>query len=147
MGSFAPIASFVIARTRFCSSKVHDATSVECALTVIAESPSTEATSARWARSEASSIDRSSLNGSSTAGMTPWGTHVMAASCSFDPDIVVADHLRPLVGLGARKGEELLGSAADHVEALPGKLASHLLVGERLPRLARVARDRLLRHA
>ena len=40
---------------------------------VMAESPSTDATSRRCARYEASSIDRSSWNGSRTAGMTPAG--------------------------------------------------------------------------
>src|SRR5262249_42576908 len=40
IGSCAPMSSFAIASTRFCSSKVQDATSVECALTVIAERPS-----------------------------------------------------------------------------------------------------------
>ena len=36
--------------------------------------PSTAATSRRWLRKLFSSIERSSWNGSSTAGMTPWGT-------------------------------------------------------------------------
>ena len=74
IGSLAPISSCAIASTRFCSSKVQEATSVECALMVIAEIPSVAATSRRWLRKLASSIERSSWNGSSTAGMTPWGT-------------------------------------------------------------------------
>ena len=74
IGSRPPISSCAIASTRCCSSKVQEATSVECALRVIAEIPSVAATSRRWLRKLASSIERSSWNGSSTAGMTPWGT-------------------------------------------------------------------------
>jgi hypothetical protein len=59
---------------RRCSSKLHDATSVECALMVIADRPSTAATSRRCLRKLASSIVKSLSNGSSTAGITPWGT-------------------------------------------------------------------------
>jgi 4-hydroxy-tetrahydrodipicolinate synthase len=51
--------------------RVHEATSVECALTVIADSPCTAATSRKCARKLGSSIERSSWNGSSTAGITP----------------------------------------------------------------------------
>ena len=61
---------------RRCSSKVQEATSVECALMVMAEIPSVAPTSRRWLRKLASSMERSSWNGSSTAGMTPWGTKV-----------------------------------------------------------------------
>src|SRR4051812_1064361 len=68
-------ASRLISRTRRCSSNVQDATSDACAFTVIAESPSTDATSRRCARYDASSIERSSWNGSRTAGMTPLGTY------------------------------------------------------------------------
>ena len=50
---------------------VQEATSVEWALIVIADSPGTDPTSRRWARKLVSSIDRSSRNGSSTAGITP----------------------------------------------------------------------------
>jgi hypothetical protein len=53
---------------------VQEATSVECAFSVIAEMPGVAATSRRWLRKLFSSIERSSLNGSSTAGMTPCGT-------------------------------------------------------------------------
>jgi hypothetical protein len=63
-----------MASTRRCSSKLTEATSVECALMVMAEMPLVAATSRKWARKLFSSMDRSSLNGSSTAGMTPWGT-------------------------------------------------------------------------
>jgi hypothetical protein len=72
-GSLAPISSCAMAWMRCCSSKVQDATSVECALMVMAEMPSVAATSRRCLRKPASSIDRSSLNGSRTAGMTPCG--------------------------------------------------------------------------
>jgi len=74
IGMRAPISSRVILNTRRCSSKLHDATSEACALVVIAATPSTELTSRRWARYEASSIERLSSNGSSTAGITPCGT-------------------------------------------------------------------------
>ena len=73
IGSRSPISSWVTSSTRRCSSKLQEATSVECALMVMADSPLTAATSRRWLRKLFSSIERSSLNGSSTAGMTPWG--------------------------------------------------------------------------
>src|SRR5215472_11807907 len=148
IGSFAPISSFAIASTRFCSSKEHDATSVECALMVIAESPSAEATSRRCARKEGSSIDRSSLNGSSTAGITPSGTHFMdRPRALLDPDIVIADHLRPLVRLRVGEREEFLGAADDDLEPLRGELAAHVGIGERFPHVRVVARYQLLRRA
>ena len=78
IGSRSPISSFAMASTLFCSSNEHEATSVEWALMVIADSPSAEATSRKCARKEGSSIDKSSWNGSSTAGMTPWGIHCVA---------------------------------------------------------------------
>ena len=74
IGSRPPISSCAISSTRRCSSNVQEATSVECALMVMAEMPLTAATSRRWLRKLFSSIERSSWNGSSTAGMTPWGT-------------------------------------------------------------------------
>ena len=49
-GSLAPISSCAISSTRRCSSKVQEATSVECALMVMAERPSTAATSRRCLR-------------------------------------------------------------------------------------------------
>jgi hypothetical protein len=52
---------------------VHDETSIECPLMVSAETPSVEATSRTWRRKEPSSIDKSSLNGSRIAGITPLG--------------------------------------------------------------------------
>ena len=70
-GSRSPISSWAISSTRRCSSKLQEATSVEWALTVTAESPLVAATSRKWLRKLRSSIERSSLNGSSTAGMTP----------------------------------------------------------------------------
>ena len=73
-GNLSPISSPASSSTRRCSSKVQDATSVECALMVTADSPSADVTSRRCLRKLASSIDRSSKNGSSTAGMTPCGT-------------------------------------------------------------------------
>src|SRR5882762_3123875 len=148
IGSRPPISSFAIARTRFCSSNVQEATSVECALRVIAERPSTEATSRRCARKDGSSIDRSSWKGKSTAGMTPWGIHFVTRAIVtplLDPDIVIADHLRPLLRFGARKGEELPGRAPDDVEALGGELAAHVRVGERLRGLRVQPRNDLLR--
>src|SRR5262245_62146310 len=127
IGSFAPTSSFAIASTCRCSSKLHESTSVECALMVIAESPSAEVTSDRCARNEASSIDRSSWKGRRTAGMTPSGIHFMARPVGLlDPDIVIADHLGPLFRLGARESEEFLRAAADDVEALRRELAAHL---------------------
>src|SRR4249920_1249281 len=147
IGSRFPSSSVAIASTRFCSSKVHEATSVECALMVIAERPSTEATSRKCARNEGSSIDKSSWNGSNTAGMTPWGTHVMECPLRlFDPDIVIADDLGPLLRLGARENEKLLRAAADDLEPLPVQFAAHSGIGERLLRLGVVARDDVLRH-
>src|SRR5258708_8850502 len=146
IGSRSPISSFAIARTRFCSSNVHEATSVECALIVIAERPSTEAVSRRCARKDGSSIDRSSWKGKSTAGTTPWGIHFVSRAIVtplLDPDIVIADHLRPLLRLGARKGEEFLRRAPDDVEPLSGQLAAHFRIGERLPRFGVEARDDL----
>ncbi len=74
MGSRSPISSCAMSSTRRCSSKLQEATSVECALMVMAEMPLVAATSRRWLRKLFSSIERSSLNGSSTAGMTPCGT-------------------------------------------------------------------------
>jgi hypothetical protein len=50
-------------------------TSVEWALTVIAEMPGVAATSRRCLRKLLSSIVKSSANGSKTAGMTPCGTY------------------------------------------------------------------------
>src|SRR3954454_10157142 len=79
----APNSSRAISTTRRCSSKVHEATSDACAFTVIAESPSTAATSRRCARKEASSIERSSWKGSRTAGMTPLGTYSLVLAKSF----------------------------------------------------------------
>ena len=73
-GVLSPISLPAMSSTRFCSSKVQDATSVECALMVTADSPSAEVTSRRCLRKLASSIDRSSWNGRMTAGMTPCGT-------------------------------------------------------------------------
>ena len=73
-GNLSPISSPASSSTRRCSSKVQDATSVECALMVTADNPSADVTSRRCLRKLASSIDRSSWNGSSTAGMTPCGT-------------------------------------------------------------------------
>ena len=73
-GSRSPISLPAMSSTRLCSSAVHEATSVECALIVIADKPSTSATSRKWLRKPGSSIERSSWNGSSTAGITPWGT-------------------------------------------------------------------------
>ena len=74
IGSLPPISSCAMSSTRRCSSKVQEATSVEWALIVMAEMPFTAATSRRWLRKLFSSIERSSWNGSSTAGMTPCGT-------------------------------------------------------------------------
>ncbi len=74
IGVLAPTSSCAMAWMRFCSSNVQDATSVECALMVMAEMPSVAHTSRRCLRKPASSIERSSLNGSRTAGMTPCGT-------------------------------------------------------------------------
>jgi hypothetical protein len=71
IGSRAPISSCAMSSTRRCSSKLQEATSVECALMVMAERPLLPATSRRWPRKLFSSIERSSWNGSSTAGMTP----------------------------------------------------------------------------
>src|SRR5258708_3396742 len=150
IGSRSPISSFAIARTRFCSSNVHEATSVECALTVIPERPSTEATSRRCARKDGSSIDRSSWKGKSTAGTTPWGIHFVSRAIVtplLDPEIVIPDHLRPLLRLGARKGQELLRRAPDDVEPLSGQLAAYFRIGERLPRFRVEARDDLLRRS
>ena len=73
-GILSPISLPAMSSTRFCSSKVQDATSVECALMVTADSPSAAVTSRRCLRKFASSIDRSSWNGRMTAGMTPCGT-------------------------------------------------------------------------
>ncbi len=73
IGSRSPISSWVMASTRRCSSKLQDATSVEWALMVIAEMPSVAATSRKCLRKPFSSMARSSVNGSNTAGMTPWG--------------------------------------------------------------------------
>ena len=73
-GVLSPISEPAMSSTRCCSSKVQDATSVECALMVTAESPSAEVTSRRCLRKFGSSIDRSSWNGRMTAGMTPCGT-------------------------------------------------------------------------
>src|SRR5713226_8687848 len=146
IGRRSPISSFAIARTRFCSSNVHEATSVECALIVIAERPSTEAVSRRCARKDGSSIDRSSWKGKSTAGTTPWGIHFVSRAIVtplLDPDIVIADHLRPLLRLGARKGEELPGRAPDDLEPLGVELAAHFLIGERLRRFGVQPRDDL----
>ncbi len=75
IGRRSPISSCAMSSTRRCSSKVQDATSVECALMVMAERPFVPVTSPRWRRKLFSSIDRSSLKGSSTAGMTPCGTY------------------------------------------------------------------------
>src|SRR6266568_4826656 len=147
IGSRSPISSFAIASTRFWSSKLHEATSVECALRVIADSPSTEATSRKCARKEGSSIDKSSWNGSSTAGMTPWGIHFVSRAIVtplLDPDIVIADDLRPLLGFGTGKGEELLGLAPDDVEPLRVELAAHSRIGERFRRFGVQPRDDLL---
>ena len=72
-GSFAPISSRAMSSTLRCSSNVQEATSVECALMVIAEMPSVAATSRRCWRNAASSIPRSVSKGSSTAGITPCG--------------------------------------------------------------------------
>src|SRR5262249_45233506 len=80
MGSVS--SSALISSARRCSSKVHDATSDACAFTVIAETPGTAATSRRCARYDASSIDRSSWKGSSTAGMTPLGTYSLCLANS-----------------------------------------------------------------
>ena len=71
IGNFPPTSSPAISMTRRCSSRVHEATSVECALIVIADSPGTAATSRKCARKLGSSIEKSSWNGSSTAGITP----------------------------------------------------------------------------
>jgi hypothetical protein len=60
IGSLSPTSSTAISSTRACSSGVHDATSVECALIVSAESPSTAETSRRWLRKLRSSMERSS---------------------------------------------------------------------------------------
>jgi len=73
IGSRSPTSSAAISMTRRCSSKVQDATSVECAFTVMADRPSVAAMWRRWARKLLSSMARSSSNGSSTAGMTPAG--------------------------------------------------------------------------
>jgi len=70
-GSRAPISVCAMSSTLHCSSNVHEATSVECALMVIAEMPSVAATSRRCCRNAGSSIERSLSNGRSTAGMTP----------------------------------------------------------------------------
>ena len=59
-GTLSPISLPAMSSTRFCSSKVQDATSVECALMVTADSPSADVTSRRCLRKFASSIDRSS---------------------------------------------------------------------------------------
>ena len=74
IGSRSPIASCAIPSTRRCSSNVQEATSVECALMVMAEMPGVAATSLRCLRKLASSMARSSSNGKRTAGMTPRGT-------------------------------------------------------------------------
>ena len=50
IGSFAPISSCAIASTRRCSSKLQEATSVECALMVMALMPGVAATCRRWPR-------------------------------------------------------------------------------------------------
>src|SRR4051812_43482523 len=50
---------------------LHEATSVECASIVTADRPSTAATSRKWLRKFGSSMEKSSWNGSSTAGITP----------------------------------------------------------------------------
>src|SRR3954464_3222680 len=71
----SPSSSLEMSSTRRCSLKVHEATSDACAFTVIPVTPSTAATSRRCERYERSSIDRSSLNGSNTAGITPDGNH------------------------------------------------------------------------
>src|SRR6516162_392136 len=73
-GNRSPTSSAAISITRRCSSKVQEATSVEWAFTVIAESPVVALTCRRWARKLVSSMARSASNGSSTAGMTPAGT-------------------------------------------------------------------------
>jgi hypothetical protein len=75
IGSLPPISSCAISSTRRCSSKLQEATSVECAFSVIAVMPCVAPTSRKWARKLFSSIERSSWNGSSTAGMTPCGTN------------------------------------------------------------------------
>ena len=74
IGVRSPISSCAISSTRRCSSKVQEATSVEWALMVMAVTPGVAATSRRCLRKLASSMARSASNGSSTAGMTPWGT-------------------------------------------------------------------------
>src|SRR6185295_12210515 len=81
IGNLLPTSSPAISMTRRCSSDVHEATSVECALTVMADRPCTAATSRRCARKLASSIERSLWNGSSTAGMTPWARSQNGGSC------------------------------------------------------------------
>ena len=58
IGSRLPISSCAMSSTRRCSSKLQEATSVEWALMVTAESPSTAATSARCLRKLVSSIDK-----------------------------------------------------------------------------------------
>ena len=87
-GSRSPISLPAISSTRLCSSDVHEATSVECALIVIADRPSTSATSRRWLRKFGSSIERSSWNGSSTAGITPWGTKSLKRAMAILPSSV-----------------------------------------------------------
>ena len=72
-GKRPPISSWAMASTRRCSSKLQEATSVECALMVMAVMPGVAATSRRCLRKPASSMARSASKGSSTAGMTPWG--------------------------------------------------------------------------
>jgi hypothetical protein len=74
IGMRLPISDWAISSTRRCSSNVQDATSVECALRVMAEMPGVATTSRRCLRKLASSMARSASNGSSTAGMTPCGS-------------------------------------------------------------------------
>src|SRR5262245_28822267 len=104
----SPSSSFETCKTLFCSSKLHEATSDACAFTVMAEIPWTAATSRRCPRYEASSIDRSSWNGSRTAGMTPAGRYIrdiLIAADAKTPDRVGRnrDHRDREVGKDRRR--------------------------------------------
>ena len=119
-GSRPPISSCAMSSTRRCSSKVQEATSVECALMVMADRPSTAATSRRCLRKLASSIERSFSNGSSTAGITPVGNIIRvpwhglppySIFRRFDPRSAlasIAEFGRQAIGGGAHLARALL---------------------------------------
>ena len=71
IGNLSPISSSVRFKILFCSSKCQAYISDECPLTVIAEMPFVEAQKLICFLVSISSMDRSSLNESNVAGITP----------------------------------------------------------------------------